>query len=67
MSGIIDDAGVQWEHCNICTKFVQLDRLGFEHPSPDYQYGRMVCIKCIDKVVDIELVDPAASWVPVYG
>jgi hypothetical protein len=52
MSGVIDDTGQQWEHCNACNAWVQLEELywqrcGKGHPlwflAP---HGRDLCIIC---------------------
>ncbi len=67
MSGVIDEKGMQWEHCNICGKLVRLTNLGYERPSTAYPHGRDIGICCISKVPDIEQVNPAPTWVPVYG
>jgi hypothetical protein len=50
MSGIIDEKGIQWEHCNECTKFTKLDNLGYEPPTRKYKYGRDLCIDCTNKL-----------------
>lgn len=67
MAGVIDKNGTQWEHCCICGRFVRLSNLGYERPSPTYPYGRDIGICCINRVPDIEQVEPASSWMPVYA
>jgi len=46
MSGVIDDDGTQWEHCNVCRKFVRIQDLEYEDPSPEHKYGLDLCPKC---------------------
>lgn len=46
MSGVIDDNGQQWEHCCSCGKFVKIQKLWYEKPSKQYQYGRDLCNAC---------------------
>lgn len=67
MSGVVDEHGVQWEHCNGCDRFVRLTNLGYEPPSETFKYGRMLCIKCTNKHSNIESIQPAPDWKPVYG
>lgn len=66
MSGVIDGAGVQWEHCSACHKFVRIENLGYEPPSATYEYGRDLCITCVNAHPDIESIQPAASWLPQF-
>jgi len=47
MSGVIDTDGTQWERCNGCGEFVNMDDLRYEQPSEKFKYGRDLCIKCI--------------------
>lgn len=46
MSGVIDEQGIQWEHCNICGDFERIDQLQYDPPSTSYPHGRDVCRKC---------------------
>lgn len=66
MAGVVDKDGVQWERCSCCSTFKRLDNLGYEPPSAEYEYGRDMCIACTNTVRDIERVQPAKSWLPVY-
>ncbi len=50
MSGVIDDNGQQWEHCNACYKYVRIDRLMYEPPSSEHEYGRDLCPQCAKHV-----------------
>lgn len=65
MSGVIID-GVQWEHCTNCAKWVRIDNLGYEPPTPEHEYGRDLCIACCNAAPDIEAIIPAQSWLPVF-
>jgi hypothetical protein len=68
MSGVIDDNGQQWEHCNSCGEFKRFpENLGYEPPTPQYQYGRMLCIKCANTSPNLELIEPAPSWTANYS
>lgn len=49
MSGVIDNNGVQWEHCNECTNYVRIDLLMYEQPSADHKYGRDLCKTCSER------------------
>lgn len=60
MSGVIDEDGTQWEHCNGCTgegtedfsergKWVRIEDLTYEKPSEKYPYGRDLCFDCAMK------------------
>jgi hypothetical protein len=46
MSGVIDDNGIQWEHCNSCGKFVEIDHLFYEYPNNVNLNGRDLCEDC---------------------
>jgi hypothetical protein len=46
MSGVLDGNGVQWEHCNACSKMVPIFRLLYERPSAGYPLGRDLCRDC---------------------
>lgn len=50
MSGVIDEDGQQWEHCDGCTKFVKIEELLYEQPTGRYKYGRDLCKKCMGLV-----------------
>ena len=64
MSGIIDDAGRQWEHCNVCTRFVLINNLGYLPPNKAHKHGQDICISCVNELPqkDIKRVIPAANW-----
>jgi len=47
MSGVIDEDGQQWEHCNGCTRFVRIEDLGYEQPTARFKYGRDLCPDCL--------------------
>ena len=69
MSGVIDSNGVQWERCNGCGLFTRLDNLGYQKPSKQYEYGRDLCIECVNKLPQWHLarIRPAKSWIPQRG
>jgi hypothetical protein len=46
MSGVVDKNGVQWERCNGCAGWVNINQLRYEKPSEKYQYGRDLCPRC---------------------
>jgi formylmethanofuran dehydrogenase subunit E len=62
MSGVIDSKGVQWEHCNHCGDFVPLPELAYEHSSPAFKHGRMLCIVCVNENEAVADFDIPASW-----
>lgn len=67
MSGVIDDNGVQWEHCNDCGKFVRLTNLGYLKPSEAYPHGKDLCVRCVDAGIQgrqylFHNIVPASSW-----
>jgi len=66
MSGIIDNNGVQWEHCTVCGTMVRLDDLGYEPPSEQHKHGRDICLSCTNQHDDIESIVPAHRWVAQY-
>lgn len=75
MSGVIIN-GIQYEHCNViledgkpCDRFPRLSSLGYEKPSKKYPHGRMVCIKCANKMDHWHLsrLVPAPDWKAVRG
>jgi hypothetical protein len=47
MSGVIDDDGQQWERCNGCGGFVEIETLAYEKPSAEFEYGRDLCVDCV--------------------
>ena len=49
MSGVIDEDGTQWEHCNDCGKFVRIEHLRYKQPSPANPYGLDLCSRCFKK------------------
>jgi hypothetical protein len=68
MSGVIDERGVQWEHCNVCTQFKRIESLGYLPPNTTHPHGADICVDCANKLPQ-ELLDsvvPAASWIPQY-
>lgn len=48
MAGVIDSDGQQWERCNGCTEFVEIERLKYEPPSDEFKYGRDLCPDCAE-------------------
>jgi hypothetical protein len=64
--GVIDERGVQWEHCNVCGKMVRLDNLGTVlgiagKPCLD------ICVACVDAGLRarrwrFKQIIPAAEW-----
>lgn len=68
MSGVIDEKGQQWEHCNICGGWVAIEMLGYEPKTPDHPYGRDVCIKCVQAMSPekVQQIIPSERWIPVY-
>lgn len=67
MCGVIDENGVQWERCNVCSNWTDIDSLGYEPPSKKYEHGRDICLDCTNKHHDIESIQPAASWIANYS
>ena len=69
MSGVIDENGVQWERCNECNGWVRLDSLGYQKPSKQHQYGRMICLTCANKMSywHLSRLVPAPNWQAVRG
>ncbi len=57
MSGVIDENGQQWEHCSHCSRWVKIQNLRYEQPSPKHEYGRGLCNRCyrITQIVEIRL------------
>ena len=47
MSGVVDEHGQQWEHCTACRVFIEIEKLGYELPSPEHKYGRDLCPECM--------------------
>lgn len=67
MAGIVDDKGVQWEHCNFCAAWVRLPNLGYLKPSKAHPHGADICVKCVDaglraKKFRFGYVVPAPEW-----
>jgi ribosomal protein L34E len=52
MSGVIDDRGQQWEHCNRCGKWVKIQKLHYEEKSAEFPYGRDLCLQCALDCID---------------
>lgn len=46
MSGVIDEDGTQWEHCNACGGWVRIQDLLYEAKSEEHPYGRDLCATC---------------------
>lgn len=46
MSGVIDENGIQWERCNSCIQFVNIDDMLYEQPTVDFEFGRDLCPDC---------------------
>jgi len=69
MSGVIDDKGVQWGHCNECGDFVRLTDLGYQPPSKAHPHGRDLCIRCVNALPQWHLarVKPAPGWLEKRG
>ena len=65
MAGIIDERGVQWEHCSCCGKLVRLSNMGYQPKSRTYPHGRDLCIDCVNALPQTQLrrVQPAADWI----
>lgn len=68
MSGVIID-NIQYEHCNGCDAFPRLTQLGYQKPSKANPYGKMLCIKCVNKLPQWHLarIVPAPEWQAVRG
>src|SRR6185369_12352940 len=49
MSGVIDENGVQWQHCHICRGWVRIQDLLYEEPSDAHPYGRDIGPCCKSK------------------
>ena len=70
MSGVIDSKGQQWEHCNLCNEFVRFpENLGYQPKSKTYPHGRMICMKCTNKLSQWHLsrVQAAPDWIAKRG
>lgn len=68
MSGVVDEHGQQWEHCNACGASVKLQQLGYEKPSTQHPYGRDLCVTCVDHgirsgTIQFDAIVPAPTWV----
>lgn len=68
MSGIIDDRGTQWEHCNGCGALIKLDDLGYLKPTAYHKHGLDLCVDCADTLIQTRIVKfrqivPAHSWI----
>ena len=46
MSGVIDENGVQWEHCTECLGWVRYEDLKYEAPTTQHPHGRDLCPRC---------------------
>jgi hypothetical protein len=68
MSGVVDDDGQQWEHCNGCGKFFRFPQnLGYEKPTAAHSSGRDLCVKCVDEGIQARTIKfgnivPAPAW-----
>lgn len=49
MSGVVDTDGKQYERCNGCGEFVDMDYLHYEQPTEEFKYGRDLCTKCAEE------------------
>ena len=69
MSGIIDEKGVQWEHCNQCGRLVRLSNLGYLPPNKVHKHGLDLCIDCVNGLSQSMLrkVQPAIEWKAVQS
>ena len=64
MSGVIDENGTQWEKCNRCLQFVDINELCYEQPSEQYEYGRDLCPGCFDGTIsDAEAEELVADYI----
>ncbi len=68
MSGIIDEHGQQWEHCNVCNKFIAIETLGYVKPRTNHPYGTDICASCANKQIRsreirFDQIQPAADWI----
>lgn len=65
MAGVIDERGVQWEHCSCCGKLVRLQDLGYQPKSHQHPYGRDLCLTCANALPQAQLrkVQPAVNWI----
>lgn len=68
MSGVIDENDVQWEHCNDCSEFIRINKLGYLKPTPEHEHGRDLCIACADKGIrsgkyEFDNIEPGEGWV----
>ena len=66
MSGVIDENGVQWEHCNVCGEMVRLDNLGYL-PKSEEHVGVDICLACTNKSEWLEEVVPAKKWIAQFA
>lgn len=69
--GVIDRNGVQWEHCNHCSRMVRLEDLGYERPSELHKCGRDLCVVCADTLlrahyIRFDQIKPASMWTVVW-
>lgn len=67
MAGVIDEKGVQWEHCCGCGGMFRMDALGYEKPTAKFQFGRDLCVVCVDagirnRSIRFRNIRPAATW-----
>lgn len=54
MSGVIDKNGVQWEKCNRCLQWVDIDDLCYREASDEHPYGEDLCPGCFDGTISDE-------------
>ena len=64
MCGVIDSDGQQWEHCNQCGKWVKIQNLKYEKPTPENPYGRDLCSRCATPA--ITKIQPGDSITILY-
>lgn len=67
MSGVIDQNGVQWEHCSHCTDFIRIERLGYVKPCSKFPDGADICANCVSHLLRLEAIKfnsivPAPTW-----
>lgn len=57
MSGVIDEHGQQWEHCNHCNKFIEIEKLltGYSPKWPNYEWVDL-CPTCKADLMQSQLV-----------
>lgn len=64
--GVVID-GQQWENCNGCGTFTKFQDLGYLKPTPVWNCGLDLCVRCADAGIRdgfyrFDEIVPAASW-----